>query len=127
MTEHDGYTEMAKRQPCADGCPDCPHGTYLYHVREEKLWTATRTTTGRFSAKCRPASINRSEPTFRAMIFRSVETRPSRRPDMLAVVLGVAKEVCHVGGVAHPRSGHLRDATHIPSRPKAGGCDVRAA
>jgi hypothetical protein len=28
---------MAKRQPCADGCPDCPHGTYLYHVREEKL------------------------------------------------------------------------------------------
>ncbi|WP_299335439.1 hypothetical protein [Haloplanus sp.] len=37
VTERDGYTEVVKRQPCAGGCPDCPHGPYLYHVREETL------------------------------------------------------------------------------------------
>ncbi|WP_135819743.1 hypothetical protein [Halostella litorea] len=35
VEEHDGYTAVVKRQPCAAGCPDCPHGPYLYHVTEE--------------------------------------------------------------------------------------------
>jgi len=34
-TEREGYTEVVKRVSCADGCGDCPHGPYLYHVREE--------------------------------------------------------------------------------------------
>ena len=34
-TEHDGYTEVVKQITCADGCDDCPHGPYLYHVTEE--------------------------------------------------------------------------------------------
>lgn len=36
ITEHDGYTEVVKRVPCAEGCSDCPHGPYLYHVRQER-------------------------------------------------------------------------------------------
>lgn len=35
VTEHDGYTEVVKQVRCADGCSDCPHGPYLYHVTEE--------------------------------------------------------------------------------------------
>ena len=35
VTEHDGYTEVVKQYSCAEGCDDCPHGPYLYHVREE--------------------------------------------------------------------------------------------
>ena len=35
ITEHDGYTEVVKQTRCADGCTDCPHGPYLYHVTEE--------------------------------------------------------------------------------------------
>jgi|GEM_PF-278657 hypothetical protein len=34
-TERDGYTEVVKRTTCAEGCDDCPHGPYLYHVKEE--------------------------------------------------------------------------------------------
>lgn len=34
-TERDGYTEVVKRAACAEGCDDCPHGPYLYHVKEE--------------------------------------------------------------------------------------------
>ncbi|WP_336339014.1 hypothetical protein [Haloarcula brevis] len=34
-TERDGYTEVVKRTTCADGCDDCPHGPYLYHLKEE--------------------------------------------------------------------------------------------
>ncbi|MEF8821665.1 MAG: hypothetical protein V5A52_05260 [Halovenus sp.] len=34
-TEHDGYTEVVKTVTCAEGCDDCPHGPYLYHVTEE--------------------------------------------------------------------------------------------
>jgi hypothetical protein len=34
-TEHEGYTEVVKEVTCADNCEDCPHGPYLYHVREE--------------------------------------------------------------------------------------------
>ncbi|MGB9953513.1 hypothetical protein ACOZ4F_14085 [Haloarcula marismortui] len=34
-TERDGYTEVVKRAACASGCEDCPHGPYLYHVKEE--------------------------------------------------------------------------------------------
>ncbi|NHN61367.1 MULTISPECIES: hypothetical protein [Halorussus] len=34
--EDDGaYTRVVKMQRCADGCEDCPHGPYLYHVRVE--------------------------------------------------------------------------------------------
>ncbi len=36
VEEQDGYTKVVKRQPCADGCEECPHGPYLYHVRVEK-------------------------------------------------------------------------------------------
>ncbi|WP_049982587.1 hypothetical protein [Halorubrum sp. BV1] len=35
VTEHDGYTEVVKQTRCADGCADCPHGPYLYHVIDE--------------------------------------------------------------------------------------------
>jgi hypothetical protein len=35
ITEQDGYTEVVKRYSCAEGCDDCPHGPYLYHVTEE--------------------------------------------------------------------------------------------
>ena len=35
VTEHEGYTEVVKQFRCADGCDDCPHGPYLYHVTEE--------------------------------------------------------------------------------------------
>lgn len=35
VTEHEGYTEVVKRQPCEAGCDDCPHGPYLYHVTRE--------------------------------------------------------------------------------------------
>jgi len=36
VTEHDGYTEVIKQYMCAEKCEDCPHGPYLYHVREEE-------------------------------------------------------------------------------------------
>lgn len=35
VEERDGYTKVIKKQPCACGCDDCPHGPYLYHVRVE--------------------------------------------------------------------------------------------
>jgi hypothetical protein len=35
VDDHDVYTEVVKKQPCADDCPDCPHGPYLYHVIRE--------------------------------------------------------------------------------------------
>jgi len=35
IEERQGYTEVVKRQTCPDGCTDCPHGPFLYHVREE--------------------------------------------------------------------------------------------
>ncbi|TKX83352.1 hypothetical protein EXE43_24715, partial [Halorubrum sp. SS5] len=35
VTEHEGHTEVVKQFRCADGCDDCPHGPYLYHVTEE--------------------------------------------------------------------------------------------
>lgn len=35
VTEHEGYTEVVKQFTCAEGCEDCPHGPYLYHVTEE--------------------------------------------------------------------------------------------
>lgn len=34
-TEHEGYTEVVKQVTCADGCDDCPHGPYVYHVTDE--------------------------------------------------------------------------------------------
>lgn len=36
VEEREGYTEVLKREPCGEDCPDCPHGPYLYHVHEEK-------------------------------------------------------------------------------------------
>lgn len=36
IEERNGYTEVVKRQPCAEGCTNCPHGPYLYHVNEEQ-------------------------------------------------------------------------------------------
>jgi hypothetical protein len=35
VVEHDAYTEVVKREPCAGDCEDCPHGPYLYHVTRE--------------------------------------------------------------------------------------------
>lgn len=35
LTEHPGYVEVVKRQPCVDGCDDCPHGPFVYHVTRE--------------------------------------------------------------------------------------------
>lgn len=35
VTEHEGYTAVVKRIPCAAGCDDCPHGPYLFHVTRE--------------------------------------------------------------------------------------------
>ncbi|UPV76872.1 hypothetical protein M0R89_20610 (plasmid) [Halorussus limi] len=35
VDEKEGYTMVAKKQPCAEGCDECPHGPYLYHVRVE--------------------------------------------------------------------------------------------
>ncbi|EMA68942.1 hypothetical protein C461_04907 [Halorubrum aidingense JCM 13560] len=35
VTEHEEYTAVVKQFRCADGCDDCPHGPYLYHVTEE--------------------------------------------------------------------------------------------
>lgn len=36
VDERDSYTRVVKRQPCATGCDECPHGPYAYHVRVEK-------------------------------------------------------------------------------------------
>ncbi|MFY4814329.1 hypothetical protein ACOJIV_16730 [Haloarcula sp. AONF1] len=27
---------VLKREPCTDGCSDCPHGPYVYEVKREK-------------------------------------------------------------------------------------------
>lgn len=37
IDEYGGYTEVVKRVPCWEDCEECPHGPYLYHVREETL------------------------------------------------------------------------------------------
>ena len=36
VTEHEGYTEVVKKEPCYEDCDDCPHGPYLYHVKEQE-------------------------------------------------------------------------------------------
>lgn len=33
--DRQGYVEVVKTQECSEGCPDCPHGPYLYHVSPE--------------------------------------------------------------------------------------------
>lgn len=33
VIERNGSTEVVKKQPCAEGCSDCPHGPYLYRVQ----------------------------------------------------------------------------------------------
>ena len=35
VTEHEGYTAVVKQFTCNEECSDCPHGPYLYHVKEE--------------------------------------------------------------------------------------------
>lgn len=37
IAEKELYTEVVKKVPCKEGCEDCPHGPYLYHVTEETL------------------------------------------------------------------------------------------
>jgi hypothetical protein len=35
VENQDRHTKVVKMQPCAQGCDECPHGPYLYHVRVE--------------------------------------------------------------------------------------------
>ncbi|MDS0282694.1 hypothetical protein [Haloarcula onubensis] len=35
VTEHDDHLTVVKRQPCSEGCADCPHGPYVYEVTRE--------------------------------------------------------------------------------------------
>jgi hypothetical protein len=35
IEERPGHTEVVKREPCGEDCEECPHGPFLYHVREE--------------------------------------------------------------------------------------------
>ncbi|WP_126665021.1 hypothetical protein [Haloterrigena salifodinae] len=48
VTEHDTYTEVVKRVYCNEGCDNCPHGTYLYHVTQERHPDGTETAYWRF-------------------------------------------------------------------------------
>jgi hypothetical protein len=34
--QREGYVEVVKTRTCRDGCAECPHGPYLYHVRRER-------------------------------------------------------------------------------------------
>lgn len=36
VEERDDHTKIVKTQPCVEGCEECPHGPYLYHVRVER-------------------------------------------------------------------------------------------
>lgn len=36
IEERPSYTEVIKKEPCGEDCAECPHGPYLYHVREGK-------------------------------------------------------------------------------------------
>ncbi|WP_224270472.1 hypothetical protein [Haloprofundus salinisoli] len=44
VEDRDGYTLVVKREPCGEGCEDCPHGPYAYHVTEEKMPSGERRT-----------------------------------------------------------------------------------
>ena len=44
VREHERYTEVVKQHRCTEGCDDCPHGPYLYHVTEESLPDGTHET-----------------------------------------------------------------------------------
>ncbi|QCJ48521.1 hypothetical protein FCF25_07435 [Haloprofundus sp. MHR1] len=44
VEDRDGYTLVVKREPCGEGCENCPHGPYGYHVTEEKLPSGERRT-----------------------------------------------------------------------------------
>lgn len=35
VEELDEYARVVKTQPCVEGCDECPHGPFLYHVRVE--------------------------------------------------------------------------------------------
>lgn len=53
VTEEAGYTKVVKTQPCAEGCDECPHGPYLYHVRvEQRPGRGNRPSTGTSSVLC---------------------------------------------------------------------------
>jgi hypothetical protein len=36
IEDHGTHTTVIKCEDCADGCDECPHGPYLYHVRSEE-------------------------------------------------------------------------------------------
>jgi hypothetical protein len=36
IEDHGTHTTVIKYEDCADGCDECPHGPYLYHVRSEE-------------------------------------------------------------------------------------------
>lgn len=36
LEDHVGHALVTKRQPCAEGCSDCPHGAYEYLVVRER-------------------------------------------------------------------------------------------
>lgn len=54
VTEHDGYTEVVKQIFCGEDCSDCPHGPYLYHVRQEHHIDDTEEPYWRFIGEVRP-------------------------------------------------------------------------
>ena len=35
VEDRNGYTEVVKTQECSEGCEDCPHGPFVYHVTRE--------------------------------------------------------------------------------------------
>lgn len=36
VEDRDSYTKVVKTQSCVQGCEECPHGPFVYHVRVEK-------------------------------------------------------------------------------------------
>ena len=42
IEDHGTHTTVIKRQDCTDGCDECPHGPYLYHVQSERYVTGEK-------------------------------------------------------------------------------------
>ena len=36
IEDHETHTTVIKRWDCTGGCDECPHGSYLFHVRFER-------------------------------------------------------------------------------------------
>lgn len=62
VTERDGYTEVVKRHPCVDGCPNCPHDPYLYHVHVEERPDGERTLTWNLIGRIREEAEESQPP-----------------------------------------------------------------